>query len=76
MEVYWEVEVWLHAFLTTAIDGCEFQLHDPAALLPGNDPPGIHWIGGWAGPRAVLDAVVKRKIPDSCRDSNPHSSSP
>jgi hypothetical protein len=24
-----------------------------------------HWIGGWVGPRAALDAVAKRKIPDS-----------
>jgi hypothetical protein len=23
------------------------------------------------GPRAVLDAVVKRKIPSPCRESNP-----
>jgi hypothetical protein len=23
------------------------------------------------GPRAVLDVVVKRKIPSPCRDSNP-----
>jgi hypothetical protein len=25
--------------------------------------PGTHWIGSWVGPRAVLDIVVKRKIP-------------
>jgi hypothetical protein len=24
---------------------------------------GTYWIGGWVGHRAVLDAVVKRKIP-------------
>jgi hypothetical protein len=23
----------------------------------------VHWTGGWVGPRAVLDKVVKRKIP-------------
>jgi hypothetical protein len=27
-------------------------------------------MGGWLGPRAVLDAVVKRKIPSLRRDSN------
>jgi len=32
--------------------------------------PGTHWIGGWVGPRAVLDAVVKRKIPSPRRESN------
>jgi hypothetical protein len=31
---------------------------------------GTHWIGGWVGPRAVLDAVLKRKIPSSHRESN------
>jgi hypothetical protein len=30
-----------------------------------------HWIGGWVGPRAVLDAVVKRKIPSPHLESNP-----
>jgi hypothetical protein len=25
------------------------------------------------GPRAVLDAVVKRKIPNPCRESNPRT---
>jgi hypothetical protein len=32
--------------------------------------PGIHWIGGWMGPRAVLDAVVERKIPSPRWKSN------
>jgi hypothetical protein len=39
------------------------QLHAPAALSPGKDTIGTHWIGGWVGPTALLDAVVKRKIP-------------
>jgi hypothetical protein len=33
-----------------------------------------HWIGGWVGPRDGLDAVVKRKIPSTYRDSNPDHS--
>jgi len=33
--------------------------------------PGIHWIGGWAGPGAGLDAVVKRKILSPCRNWTP-----
>jgi hypothetical protein len=33
--------------------------------------PSTHFIGGWVGPRAVLDAVVKRKIPSPRRESNP-----
>jgi hypothetical protein len=35
--------------------------------------PWYPWIGGWVGPRAVLDAVVKRKIPSPRRESNPRA---
>jgi hypothetical protein len=30
-------------------------------------------MGGWVGPRAVLDAVVKRKIPSPRREPNPRT---
>jgi hypothetical protein len=30
-------------------------------------------MGGWVGSRAVLDAVVKRKIPSPRRESNPRT---
>jgi len=33
--------------------------------------PGTHWIGEWVGPRAGLEAAVRRKIPSPCRDWNP-----
>jgi hypothetical protein len=42
--------------------GMSGQLHTPAALLPGT-----HWIG------AVLEAVVKWKIPSPHRESNPRT---
>jgi hypothetical protein len=35
----------------------------PQLFIPEEKPPGIHWIGGWMGLRAGLDAVEKRKIP-------------
>jgi hypothetical protein len=39
------------------------QLHTPAALPLEKFPsPVTNWIGDWVGPRAVLDAVEKRKI--------------
>jgi hypothetical protein len=47
------------------------QLHAPAALPPRERATDTHWTGGWVGPRAVLDAVVKRKIPSPHRESNP-----
>jgi hypothetical protein len=37
---------------------------------------GIHPIGGWVATRPGLDAVVKRKIPNFCREWNSQSSSP
>jgi hypothetical protein len=50
--------------LTSALDGREWL-----ASRPGGFTPGTHWIGGWVGPRAVLDAVASRKwsLPRSCR---------
>jgi hypothetical protein len=49
------------------------QLHAPASLPPRERAPGTHWTGSWVGPRAVLDAVVKRKIPSAGRESNPRT---
>jgi hypothetical protein len=33
----------------------------PGRFIPRKSALGTHWIGGWVGPRAGLDAVVKRK---------------
>jgi hypothetical protein len=49
------------------------QLHAPAALPPGKEALAPISIGGWVGPRAVLEAVVKRKIPSPRRESNPRT---
>jgi hypothetical protein len=51
------------------------QLHAPATLPPGKEHLISHWIGGWVGLRPRLDALVKRKTPSYCQDSNPRSSS-
>jgi hypothetical protein len=48
------------------------QLHEQAALPPAKAPD-THWIGGWVGPRAVLEVVVKRKIPSPRQESNPRT---
>jgi hypothetical protein len=45
----------------------------PQPLYLQEGAPDTHWIGDWMGPRAVLDAVRKRKIPSSRRDSNPNT---
>jgi hypothetical protein len=46
----------------------------PWPLYPRERAPGSHLIGGFVGPRAGLDAAVRRKIPNPSRDSNPGSS--
>jgi len=55
------VEVQLHAFLTSALDGHERSTSRPGRFTPGKEPPDTHWIGSWVGRRAGLDAVAKRK---------------
>jgi hypothetical protein len=62
--------------LTSALDGGEWSASRPGHFTPRKRAPRIRWIGGWVGPRAVLDAVVKRKIPSPCRTLEPRSSGP
>jgi hypothetical protein len=45
----------------------------PGCFTPRERAPGTHWIGSWVGPRAVLDTVVKRRIPSPRRESNPRT---
>jgi hypothetical protein len=48
------------SFLTSALDGDEWGF-TPRLLYAWGKNPGIHWIGGWVGPRAGLDAVENSK---------------
>jgi hypothetical protein len=64
------VEDYLQAFLTSALDGGEWSTSRPGRFIPREKAPGTHWIGGWVGPRAVLDAAVKKKIFSLRRESN------
>jgi hypothetical protein len=59
--------------LTSALDGGEWLASRSGRLTPRERAHGTHWIRGWMGPRAVVDAVVKRKIPSPCQESNPRT---
>jgi hypothetical protein len=56
--------------LTSVLDGGGWSALRPGRFTPRERAPGTHWIGGRVGPRAVLDAVVKRKIPSPRREWN------
>jgi hypothetical protein len=49
--------------LTSALHGGEWSASRTGRFTPRERTHGTHWIGGRVGPRAVLDAVVKREIP-------------
>jgi hypothetical protein len=55
------VEVYLHTFLTSALDGGEWSASRPGLFTPRERASGTHWTGGWVGLRASLNAMVKRK---------------
>jgi hypothetical protein len=42
-------------------------------LYPRERAPCIHWIGGWMGPRAILNVAEKRKIAYPFQESNSNS---
>jgi hypothetical protein len=67
---------WRYSYthsLTPALNGCEWSASRPGRFTPRKRAPDTHWIRGWVSPRAVLDAVVKRKIPSPRRESNPRT---
>jgi hypothetical protein len=59
--------------LTSAPDGGKWSASRPGRFTPRGRAPGTHLIGGWVGPRAILDVVVKRKIPSPRQESNPRT---
>jgi hypothetical protein len=57
MKAHGGVELYLHSFLTSALD-------DASSFTSGEPPPppspSTRYIRGWMGPRADMDAVEKR----------------
>jgi hypothetical protein len=53
--------------LTSALDGGEWSASCPCRFTPRDRAPGSYWVGSWMG------TVVKRKIPNPRRESNPRT---
>jgi hypothetical protein len=70
MKTYWEWRYISTHFLTSALDESEWSVSRSDHFAPSERAPSTHWIGGWVDPRAVLDTVVKRKIPSPRWESN------
>jgi hypothetical protein len=73
MKAYWEWRYSSTHSLTSALDGGEWSASRPGHFIPMESATRTHLIGGWVGPRAVLDTVMKRKIPSPRRESNPRT---
>jgi hypothetical protein len=73
MKTYWGSGGIAPHILDSALGGGEWPASRPDRFTPKERAPGTHWNRGWVGPRAVLDAVVKRKIPSPRRKSNPRT---
>jgi hypothetical protein len=70
METYGGMDVQLHVFITSALDGGKWSASHPSYFTPGEGTYSTHWIGGRVGPRANLDVVARRKILRPCWELN------
>jgi hypothetical protein len=74
MKAYWGWRYSSDHSATSAVDGGEWSASRPSHFTPRERAPGIRWIGGWVGFRAVLGAVVKKKNPNPRQKSKPRTS--
>jgi hypothetical protein len=70
---YWESGGIAPRILDLGTRVSEWSASRGGRFTPRETAPGTHWIGGWMGPRAGRDAVVKKRIPSPRRESNPRT---
>jgi hypothetical protein len=70
MKTHGRVEIQLHRFLTSVLDGGEWSASRHDHFATRERDPDTHWIGGWVSHRDSLEAVAKKKYLFSCWESN------
>jgi hypothetical protein len=60
-EDVWDSSGIAALFLISALDGGEWSASCPCCFTPRVRATDTHWIGGWVGPIASLDATEIRK---------------
>jgi hypothetical protein len=62
MKVYGGVDIYIHIFLTSVLDGGEWSSSRRCRFTPGERAPGNQWMGGCVGSSAGLDDADERKF--------------
>jgi hypothetical protein len=63
MKAYWGSGDIVPRILTSALHGGEWSASHSGRFTPRERAPDTHWIGGWVGPRAGLDAPAGIRTP-------------
>jgi len=71
MKTYWESGGIAPRILNLSTRWGVWPASRPGCFTSVERTRSTRWIGGWVGPRAGLDAVVKRIIPSPYRELNP-----
>jgi len=63
MSAYGGVEVYLHSFITSALDHRWLPVSRPECFTPADSTQDTHYMGGRIGPTADLDCLEKNILP-------------
>jgi hypothetical protein len=68
MKTYGGVEMYFHAFLTSALGIGDWSASHTSRFTLGKRTSSTHCVGGWVGPRAGLNVASEGKSPVLCRE--------
>jgi hypothetical protein len=74
MKVHEWVELYLHAFSTSALNRDEWSASRLSRFISGEGTPSFHWISDWIGTRVGEEMVAKNSLHCSCWELNPSRS--